>query len=53
MEIRKLREDDLASLAVLYKQFWGEESSVKKMRVTFQRAQEKPELHTFSGRSTE
>ena len=42
MEIRKLREDDLASLAVLYKQFWGEESSVKKMRVTFQRLKRNP-----------
>ena len=28
MEIRKLTEDDLVSLAVLYKQFWGEESSL-------------------------
>ena len=37
MEIRKLTENDLVNLAVLYKQFWGEESSVERMRVTFQR----------------
>jgi ribosomal protein S18 acetylase RimI-like enzyme len=37
MEIRKLTENDLVSLAVLYKQFWGEESSLEKMRATFQR----------------
>ena len=42
MEIRKLIEDDLVSLAVLYKQFWGEESSLDKMRATFQRLKRNP-----------
>ncbi len=42
MEIRKLTEDDLVSLAVLYKQFWSEESSLEKMRETFQRLKRNP-----------
>lgn len=37
MEIGRLTEDDLPFLAELYKQFWGEESSLKRMRATFQR----------------
>ena len=42
MEIRKLIEDDLVSLAVLYKQFWGEVSSLEKIRATFQRLKRNP-----------
>lgn len=42
MEIRKLIEDDLVRLAVLYKQFWGEESSLERMRATFQRLKRNP-----------
>ena len=42
MEIRRLTENDLVSLAVLYKQFWGEESSLEKMRATFQRLKRNP-----------
>ena len=42
MEIRKLKEDDLDSLALLYQQFWGEKSSLEKMRSTFQRLQNNP-----------
>jgi len=42
MEIRKLAETDLESLAVLYKQFWGEESSLEKMRATFQSLKKNP-----------
>lgn len=42
MEIRKLTEDDLVSLATLYKQFWGEESSLEKMRETYQRLKKNP-----------
>ena len=52
MEIRKLAEDDLMSLAVLYTQFWGEESSLEKMRATFQRLKTNPN-YIFSGNSTE
>ena len=36
MEIAKLTENDLEALAGLYKQFWGEESSLEKMRSTYQ-----------------
>ncbi len=43
MEIRKLIEDDLVSLAVLYQQFWGEVSSLEKMRTTFQRLKKNPD----------
>jgi ribosomal protein S18 acetylase RimI-like enzyme len=32
-----LKESDLSGLAVLYKQFWGEASSLPKMKATFQR----------------
>jgi ribosomal protein S18 acetylase RimI-like enzyme len=42
MIIRKLKEDDLAELASLYEQFWGEVSSVEKMRTTFQRLNNNP-----------
>ena len=42
MEIRNLQEDDLESLAQLYQQFWGEKSSLQKMRTTFQRLQSNP-----------
>ncbi len=42
MEIRKLIEDDLVSLAVLYQQFWDEVSSLEKMRTTFQRLKRNP-----------
>jgi ribosomal protein S18 acetylase RimI-like enzyme len=42
MEIRNLTEHDLADLAVLYEQFWGETSSLEKMRVTFQTLKKNP-----------
>jgi GNAT superfamily N-acetyltransferase len=42
VNIRKLAEDDLAALALLYKQFWGEESSLQKMRSVFQRLSRNP-----------
>ena len=42
MEIRKLTEDDLQGLVELYRQFYGEESSIKKMRSTFQRLKGNP-----------
>jgi ribosomal protein S18 acetylase RimI-like enzyme len=42
MEIRKLTENDLVGLAALYKQFWGESSSLEKMRPTFQRLEKNP-----------
>lgn len=42
MEIRRLVKDDLESLAALYKQFWGEASSLEKMQPTFQRLDKNP-----------
>ena len=42
MVIRKLTENDLVGLAALYKQFWGESSSLEKMRATFQRLNKNP-----------
>jgi ribosomal protein S18 acetylase RimI-like enzyme len=42
MNIRKLTEDDLVGLAALYKQFWGQSSSLEKMRATFQRLNKDP-----------
>jgi ribosomal protein S18 acetylase RimI-like enzyme len=42
MGIRKLIEEDLVHLAALYKQFWGEESSLEKMRTVFKRLGSNP-----------
>ncbi len=42
MKIRLLIENDIESLAVLYKQFWGEESSQEKMKKTFIRLAANP-----------
>jgi GNAT superfamily N-acetyltransferase len=42
MEVTNLTEGDLESLAGLYRQFWNEESSLERMRVTFRRLQENP-----------
>jgi GNAT superfamily N-acetyltransferase len=42
MKIRKLTENDLEGLAALYKQFWGESSSLEKMQVIFQRLKKNP-----------
>ena len=47
MLIRKMIEDDLANLAVLYQQFWGEESSLEKMQTTFQRLNRNPNYLFF------
>ena len=42
MKIRKLREDDITEVALLYEQFWGEASSVERMRATFKRLNNNP-----------
>jgi GNAT superfamily N-acetyltransferase len=42
VEVRRLVEEDLAGLAGLYKQFWGEDSSPEKMRATFERLKANP-----------
>jgi GNAT superfamily N-acetyltransferase len=42
MEIAELTESDLEALAGLYKQFWGEDSSLEKMHATFQRLRTNP-----------
>ena len=43
MEILRLAEDDLAALAGLYKQFWGEDSCLEKMKATFRRLKDRPD----------
>jgi GNAT superfamily N-acetyltransferase len=43
IEIAKLTKDDLEALAALYKQFWGEDSSVEKMHSTFERLDANPD----------
>ena len=40
--IDKLIERDLAELSGLYKQFWGEDSSIEKMKDTFRRLESNP-----------
>ena len=42
MEIESLKEEDLAALAALYKDFWGEDSYPEKMRMTFRRLKANP-----------
>lgn len=42
MNIEKLSEHDLPELAELFKQFWGENSSLETMRTTFSRLVENP-----------
>lgn len=37
MEIRDLNIDDIPQLALLYKQFWNEDSDIKKMQEQFSR----------------
>jgi GNAT superfamily N-acetyltransferase len=46
MNITKLTEADLPALASLYKQFWGEKSSVDKMQSTFSKLKDNPD-YTF------
>ncbi|MDF7802028.1 GNAT family N-acetyltransferase [Pontiellaceae bacterium B1224] len=43
MNITNLTEGDLPALASLYKNFWGEESSLEKMKATFSRLQSNPD----------
>lgn len=43
MEIGTLTEQDLPALADLYRQFWGQESSLEKMRETFRRLARDPQ----------
>ena len=42
MEITRLSENDLADLAGLYKQFWGEDSSLEKMKSSFHKVSKDP-----------
>lgn len=42
MRIQQLAEQDLSALAELFKQFWGENSSLEKMRETFVRLAANP-----------
>ncbi len=40
--IRRLFENDLQSLVKLYKQFWGEESNLEKMKMKFKEIKDNP-----------
>jgi ribosomal protein S18 acetylase RimI-like enzyme len=42
LKIERLQQDDLPDLAELYRQFWGEESSLDTMRMTYQRLAANP-----------
>jgi ribosomal protein S18 acetylase RimI-like enzyme len=42
MKITRLTEHDLSDLAKLFRQFWGEKSSLEKMRLTFSRLATNP-----------
>ena len=42
MQIRKLRISDLSQLALLYSEFWGEESSIPKMKEAYFRMEQNP-----------
>ena len=48
----RLTEGDLEALAGLYKQFWGDESSLEKMRATFRRLVANPN-YVFLGAKQE
>lgn len=37
MKIERLNEDDLSPLSEIFQQFWGEKSSLEKMKTTFSR----------------
>jgi len=43
VEIGRLTEADLPALAGLYKQFWGEDYCLEKMRETFRRLKGRPD----------
>jgi ribosomal protein S18 acetylase RimI-like enzyme len=51
MNIAILTEDDLESLAGIYKQFWGEDSSIEKMRTTFRRLKDDPNYLFLAAKS--
>ena len=51
MEINELTEDDLAALAGLYKQFWGEESCLEKMQATFRKLKGNPNYIFLAAKS--
>ena len=51
MEIGRLTDDDLAALAGLYKQFWGQDSCLERMRETFGRLKGDPRYIFLAVRS--
>ncbi|MDH3981435.1 MAG: GNAT family N-acetyltransferase [Kiritimatiellaceae bacterium] len=53
MSITDLTEDDLPALASLYKGFWGEESSVDKMKSTFAKLKNNPDYTFLTARLDE
>lgn len=53
MDIKRLSEHDLPELAGLFKQFWGENSSIVKMRTTFSKLVENPAYILLAAKSDE
>jgi ribosomal protein S18 acetylase RimI-like enzyme len=42
MKIRKIKESDLAGLALLYRGFWNEESSIPRMKSVWRKIKDNP-----------
>jgi ribosomal protein S18 acetylase RimI-like enzyme len=53
MKIERLTEYDIAPLAELFRQFWGEKSSPKKMRSTFSRLATQPAYILFAAKQND
>ena len=50
MEIDRLQPEDLGALGELFRQFWGESSSLDKMGATFARLAANPAYHLVAAR---
>ena len=53
MNIERLTDDDLTPLAEMFQQFWGEKSSVEKMRKTFSRLATNPAYILLAAKQNE
>ena len=53
MRIERLTEYDIAPLAELFRQFWGEKSSIEKMRSTFSRLATNPAYTLLAAKQKE
>ena len=50
MDINKMVESDIPELALLYRQFWNEDSSVEKMKAKFKKLDADPNYILLSAR---